>query len=89
MSEMVERVAKALWENSQLKPYHVIDVAPATAVPESGPDWQRFVPVAREVIKAMREPSDAMVSSGLPVADMDSGHPEDIWRAMIDAALEE
>ena len=32
------------------------------------------------------EPTEAMISAGLPIADLDSGHPEDIYRAMIEAS---
>jgi len=32
------------------------------------------------------EPTEAMISAGLPIADLDSGHPEDIYRAMLEVS---
>jgi len=95
---LVERVAKVLWDNSLLKPYHLADIKPATSVPVSGPDWQRFIPVARKVIKAMREPSDKMAETGSHSSQWDSAftarteisdEARSVWNAMIDAALGE
>lgn len=52
----------------------------------------RWVEKAREVLEAIREPSDAMVDAGLPqVQAIEVEEPDirDVWQAMIDAALEE
>ncbi|UFS83223.1 hypothetical protein LPB79_13300 [Rhizobium sp. T136] len=59
-----------------------------------GATWSNDVAwrFARAAIKAMREPSEAMVEAGnLPVWDdsVTVGLSEEIWPAMIDAALEE
>lgn len=42
-------------------------------------------PLAREIIKAMREPTDAMIVAGVHHDNM--GDMAGRWRAMIDAAL--
>jgi len=98
----LERAARALWvENG--RPYHMDEPSPSMAVPEQRPDWQRFVPQARAVLMAIREPSEAMVQAWLdapldlpegvsfeaPAEIIDPYHARSDWRAMIDAALEE
>lgn len=66
--------------------------------PGDGPfNWQRFIPHARAVITAIREPSEAMLGStwvkpgSHHVASEDQAAlaAGDAWQAMIDAALEE
>lgn len=57
--------------------------------PDEGPfRWERFIPQARAVLTAIREPSDAM----LEAAQM-AHRPETTyrmaWQAMVDAAIEE
>jgi hypothetical protein len=55
------------------------------------PSWEDCVPTLQAVIAAMREPTAAMVASGLKqVRDLD--WPDDVkeaWQAMIDALLAE
>lgn len=87
MSEMVERVARALCE--------------AIGFPADGNvldgdqikiGWHTQIPKARAAIEALRLPTDAMVGAGhaeikpdnLPA---DAGDARQCWRAMIDAAL--
>lgn len=74
MSEMIERVARALARHSYLG--------------ETG--WMFFVHrgIAIDVIKAMREPTDAMVNAGWK-SDLDRDTPSELYNAMIDAALNE
>lgn len=87
----LERAARALWAENG-KPYHIDDATPSKAIPDARPDWQRFLPQARAVLQAIREPSDAMVNVGMER----SGHKgyaevfaRDVWGSMIDAAVEE
>ena len=82
MSEMEERVAEVIWTETE----RGLDI-------KGNPtgEWPRdaesclggadgFRRVAREAIKAMREPTEAMVAAGW--AD-----PADAWPSMIDTAL--
>lgn len=46
----------------------------------------RVEPLVRAVLRAIREPSDAMVKA-VPDDRNAPIYPEDIWQAMIDAAL--
>lgn len=54
---------------------------------EGRPMWESFVPLARAMLEAIREPSDAMVAAAdsLPCSLGTVDH----WQAMIDAALAE
>ncbi len=70
MSEMVERLAKIMHDHEEI---HGNDSLSA------------FRAVARDIIAAMREPTDAMVSAGF-AASMGTGCVVE-WQAMIDAAL--
>lgn len=87
MSEMIERVSRALypekWEGHdvcrELHPDY-------WAFPMEIEDRDRLLARARTAIEAMREPSKAMDTAGLDCGpDRDHGT---YWRAMIDAALE-
>jgi hypothetical protein len=92
MSEMVERVARAL----------AYDVRPPTTEFEDMPVdeyWRRlaaeggdaefFMGQARAAIEAMREPTDLM-GLGLPQGYKPGSHSAtQIWQTMIDAALSE
>jgi hypothetical protein len=50
--------------------------------------WQSFVPEALAALKAMREPSDAMLDAG--VCARDNGYNvTEVHEAMIDAAIAE
>jgi hypothetical protein len=49
------------------------------------PLWQDYLPEARAVLQAIREPSDAMVEEGR----RETAAPYHAWQAMIAAALEE
>ncbi|TDR28919.1 hypothetical protein [Aquamicrobium defluvii] len=94
MSEMVERVAKAIYEASPFKmtegPYDR----------QSDLYKRNCRLLARAAIEAMREPTDAMVDVGQDAfaegINMVAGHPEpsdeasyQTYIAMIDAALSE
>lgn len=87
MTGMVERVARIIWQ-AAVDP----DVGGAT--------WRTYIPAARAAIAEMRETTEGMVAAGQQVrvaADFDlSGAyrlvgtvADDVWQAMIDAALAE
>lgn len=73
MSEMIERVARAL--------------AKQDAYPDlpNEPAWPGWREVARAAIAAMREPTEAMRIKGRYANEMSDATAT--WRAMIDAAL--
>ena len=77
MTEMVERVARAMAEDDRLGA-----VADGPGVLRQS--WRAYVPMARAAIEAMREPTELMVA-----AANRNNHPRDVdtWRTMIDAAL--
>jgi len=83
---MIERVARTVYLIENVGPPFLND-------PEGQVDreWQNYVPEARAILAAMREPTEAILSSvtGLP----DSAEPylelQAAWCAMIDAALAE
>ena len=86
MSEMIERVARAL-EADYIRTSGVrLDM---------NPSWAPFRQSARAAIEAMREPTDKMLTAG---GSVDAGHawspkkelvasPGSVWTAMIDEAL--
>ena len=78
MSEMIERVARVLWEKYPAP-------LPAWGDLDEELSSQLFI-MARAAIAAMREPSDEMVvAAERRVAIL---APWRVWRAMIDAALD-
>ena len=83
---MVETVAEAIWDSQSppgAPPYHHLN------------NMEKFQVslIARDCIKAIREPTEAMIEAGFRAeeeATSADGSPVPfIWRAMIDAALEE
>lgn len=92
MSEMVERMARAIW-NGQIKRETSWD----DVVAYYSTTHAETLGQARAVLAAMREPTEAMVSGGELHADYEAGEidnswsgsvdVEPIWRAMIDEAL--
>lgn len=76
---MIERVAE-----SQAK----FDGRSLIGMPRG--ERERYLERARLAIAAMREPTEGMIEAG-DIPDCDAPHkPADgVWRAMIDAALEE
>lgn len=86
MSEMIEKVAKAI--------AGAIYVAPFENLASTMADPALFIPIARAVLQAMREPDDAMVEAmrltmqytELP-RKIDERDLIDIFRAALDAAL--
>ena len=78
MSEMIERVARALAIADGMHPEAVSNGEDAVPV------WTLYVDDARAAIEAMREPTDVMVDAGYAVTVDDE---TEVWQAMIDAAL--
>lgn len=79
MPEMIERVARALWDAQATRPDTWDSLHPSK---QAGMRDR-----ARAAIEAMQEPTDAMVDRGAEV-DGPSGAIE-VWGEMISAALEE
>lgn len=75
MSEMVERVARAICK----------------AQNQTDRKWQEFLPEATSAIEAMREPTYAMAEAGEDSEKVgfaaDSAPAELVWKVMVDAAL--
>lgn len=81
---MVERVARSIYERARPSADFGVDMASwESAAPSTRSDLREL---ARTVIAAMREPSQAMVDAGVEAV---SDGICDAWYAMIDAALEE
>jgi hypothetical protein len=94
MSEMIERVARALCVAEGKNPDEdwtrqgpvVLDIALA---PGKEQRWCTYVRQARAGIAAMRKPTEVMIAAGNKAdATLNAGDPfEPIYEAMIDAAL--
>jgi hypothetical protein len=86
MSEMIERVAKAIFD---------IEYAdPRRPVPDFHPPHHLYLKAARAAIEAMRNYSPAMAQAGdgmvmSPHAYRGKGLGPQVWQAMIDEALTE
>ena len=82
MSEMVDRVAKAIFD---------VEYADLRRPrPEVHPEWAVCLSKARAAIEMMREPTDHMKAAGDDQIPDNIGYTNDasgIYRAMIDAAL--
>lgn len=85
--DLIERIARTLCDDTLSRWRSPIAL-------QSEP-WREFIPAARAVLLAIREPSDAMIGEAI-IERHGSGVPEawslataNIWRAMIDAALAE
>ncbi|WP_236555080.1 hypothetical protein [Novosphingobium sp. 9U] len=71
-------------------------VAAGSTVPESEPDWERYLPQVRAVLQAVREPSSEMSEAGAEIVrnvhaeEAEAAFASDAantWRFMIDTAL--
>ena len=84
--EMVERVARALADEELPQ----CGGANSNAFATGRPAWTYFTRKAKVAIAAMREPTEAMTKGSewlYPRYDDPHESHEDVWRAMIDAAL--
>ena len=94
MSEMVERVARAVaaadWRaeiDEASEPERWLEAAIAYDLTNDNGRF-RYDEIARAAIEAMREPTEAMIDAGYAVGYSPDPLPTDlVWRAMIDAAL--
>lgn len=95
MSEMVERVSRALCSSFQGidpdKPLAFKGVDP-DVIYLGEPLWKGMLPIARTIIAAMREPTEYMMNyprshAGVPAC----GNEEygNVWRLMIDGAVDQ
>ena len=74
---MVDRVAKALFKNDHLM-----------RDPHPNAHWLNYTDDAITAIKAMREPTDDMISDACAAAyPVDDEEAVEIWQAMVDEAL--
>ncbi|MGV1681723.1 hypothetical protein [Sphingopyxis sp. NJF-3] len=81
MTTGLERVARALCE---------LDANPPNATMDGKPLWQDYLPEARAAIMALREADQAMIGAALlKAAQIGEGNLNEIYRAMIDAAMAE
>ncbi len=78
---MIERVAKALWDAAEAEEYDAQDDLTKSM-------YRRG---ARAAIEAMRIPTKVMMDAGWETTSTHvvDGRPDEIWPAMIDAALKE
>jgi len=84
MSDMIERVARAVCEQGGFDP--------DDTMPNDGPRWKYYVPGARAAIQAMRSPTKDMYQAGFDAGYLGDGEwqyadPEATYSAMIDQAL--
>lgn len=92
MTEMEERVARALCEDFGLPAdgLHWI-VPPAATDPStfrSVANWTRFMPQARVALAAARLPTREMLEAAEAAGSPESpALPHEVWPAMIDAAI--
>ena len=61
----------------------IVKVAKAIAVTTGVTDWKVHIPTARAAVRAMREPTTAMLQAAIPDLP-DWGYLPDEWQAMID-----
>ena len=97
MSEMIERVAKALCLSKYASELAdgLLDLGAATLDDHVAQTWRDFTDDARAAIEAMREPGDVALSAGSSAMNghptYDAGHRVRTlhvgWNAIIDAAL--
>jgi hypothetical protein len=97
MSEMVERVARAICAKTNIAMEGVTEVVldnPDYVIPGNRrfdktdtPRWKLYVDQSRAAIEAMREPTDPMIHAGEALEPDTLQFVPDYWRAMIDAAL--
>lgn len=81
MTNMIERVARAIYEEDD--PWHKAWPWPDLNVSQGSADVYRRI--AEAAIKAMREPTDEMITAGFLLCDEEGTRI--IWTDMIDAAL--
>jgi len=87
MNEMIERVARALYAADGLK-HAAVNVSLEESWEMSPRYHEQYRLKAKVAIKAMREPTEAMLNAGLsPTWKWIDEGADDVWIRMIDAAL--
>jgi hypothetical protein len=66
----------------------IVKVAKAIAVATGDTDWKGHLTTARAAVKALREPTTAMLQAAMPDLP-DWGYLPDEWQAMIDYVASE
>ncbi len=79
MSEMVEKVARAICEGKGYEPEYPVS--------ETKVQWETFIETARIAIEAMRDMTDDMAESIANDASVCGGIAYEIWSNALDAAL--
>jgi hypothetical protein len=82
---MIERVARGMCRAAITKPAAAM-YSPDGVEYHVNKRWPEYVDHARAAIETMREPTEAMLENGSAMDSL-SGHPLDIWQAMVAAAL--
>ena len=90
MSEMVKRMARAMWLASSPNgpsPDAILTLGQASEVGK--PAWMFYEVRVRAALAAMREPTEAMIAAVRKLSghSLESDYIVEEWRAMIDAAL--
>ena len=81
MSEMVERVARAIGIREHPSDSEWFD-------DHEKERWAAYWPAARDALSAMREPTEAMCEPPTRLyGNIATGNAEEIWQLMIDEAL--
>jgi len=84
MTEMIERVALAIWQAREMQfPERTRRMRPDEIDKTTGA-WGSAVELARAAVEAMREPTDAMADDGYRALARGA---DAVWQAMIDKAL--
>ncbi len=81
MTEMIERVARALCKSERGNPDYV-----GPGADPNFPAWTKYQLRAISCISAMREPTQAMMADSWDEHQFDR---REVWRAMIDIALDQ
>ena len=84
MSEMVERVARAILAAERAAPE---PDAPVLLGLKTVRAWEARLPLARAALDAMREPTDDMWAAVPVINDPNDWGAREVWHAMIDEAL--
>jgi hypothetical protein len=66
----------------------IVKVAKAISVATGDTDWKVHLSTARAAVRAMREPTTAMLQAAMPDSP-DWGYLPDDWQAMIDYVITE
>jgi hypothetical protein len=103
MSEMIERVARALCTADGCSPDAILGIVPSGgSVPSAGiarPVWRSYIDKARAAIVAMREPTNDMLNAGAfyflsdrepgPTLEAERSLARSTFRAMLEIVLKD